>query len=516
MPGPAPSLVCPCGRAPRRAKGKHCNLCTTAYQKARRAELRAGSAHKVRAAHQTAPRFHRSLDAQRYLITSAQNATPVHAEFLEALKVAARHLKAELVVIPLRYKNPTSQWTQKQDDQERWDPAVVPFLFNQRKKLGPNLVLVADFKIQPTASSPLTGLESVTGAESCIVGHPKMQFTTVASPSGRFPKLLSTTGSVTRRNFTDSKAGKLGAFHHCLGAVVVELKGRGFRLRQINADRSDGSFTDLENHYTAKGVRKAPPALALALGDTHARFTCPDVDRATFGPGGIVEVLDPEAVIFHDLFDGYSVNHHHKGDPFIAQAKASAQLSDVRAEVEHAVEFVRSRCAGRKAVIVASNHDNFLSRWIRETDWRFSGSKAFYLETAAAMLASAKIGPGGAEYADPFAHWVEKLKGKAAIRCLAAGESYSIAGVECGMHGDKGPNGARGSVRNLSKIGTRAITGHGHSPAIENGHYRTGTSTPLQLEYSRGSPGSWLNAHVVIYASGKRSLLIIVDGEWRL
>ncbi len=460
-------------------------------------------------------RFTRPLDSECYIITSAQNATAIEGPFFETLKVAAKHLGAELVVIPLRYKNPTSVWSRNQESDEWWDPAVVPYLFNTRKKLGPNLVLVGDVKTQPTASSPLTGFESLTGAESCIIGHPKMQFRSVPVPTGRFPKILSTTGSCTKRNFTDTKAGKLGAFHHFLGAVIVELQGKRFHLRQINADRTDGSFTDLDKHYTPAGVKKAPPALGLVMGDTHARFTCPKVDAATFGPGGIVETLDPQALVFHDLFDGYATNPHHQGNPFVAQAKHQARLGSVREEIVHAVRFLQKRAAGRKAIVVSSNHDNFLARWIISTDWKTNpGNAAFYLETAAAMLASSKISPRGAEYADPFTYWVDKLKGSADIRCLGADESYKLADIECGLHGHQGPNGARGTLQNLSRLGARTITGHSHTPGIEEGGYAVGTSTPLKLEYTLG-PSSWQNCHAVIYANGKRALILIIDGSWR-
>ena len=460
-------------------------------------------------------RYARPLTAQRYLVTSAQNATPVHVGFLAALRVAARHLGAELVVIPLRYKNPTSVWSSKQESDEHWASELEPFLFNVRRKLCANLVLVGDVKIQPTASSPLTGFESLTGAESCVIGHPKMQFRSVPAPSGRYPKILSTTGSVTRRNYTDTKAGKLGAFHHCLGAIVVELEGKHFHLRQINADRVTGEFTDLATHYTAAGVRPAPPALGLVLGDTHARMTCPRVDAATFDPGGIVDTLQPRTLVFHDLLDAYSVNPHHAGNPFIAAAKFKGGAGDVREEVEHAIEFVRLRAVGRRAVIVGSNHDNMLARWVCSTDWRASpGNAKFYLETAAAMLASSKLGPGGAEYADPFVYWIEKLRGKSQIRALRKDESFRLGDVECGVHGHAGPNGARGSIKNLSRLGSRMVIGHAHTPGIQEGAYQTGTSTPLSLEYTQG-PSSWLNSHVVVYATGKRSLITVIDGRWR-
>ncbi|WP_044279417.1 hypothetical protein [Myxococcus stipitatus] len=461
-------------------------------------------------------RFDRKLTARRLLITSAQNATPVHAGLWAALRVAAKHLRAELVVVPLRYRNPTSQWTQSQDTDEWWAPEVVPYLCNTRQRLGPHLVLAADVKTQPTARDPLAGFESLTGGESCLIGHTKMALRSVPVPSGRTPKILSTTGACTVPNFTDTKAGAIGAFHHYLGAVVVELDGSRFHLRQLNADRETGEFIDLATLYTSAGVRKAPPALGLVMGDTHARFACPAVDRATFGPAGIVDVLNPRTLVWHDILDGYSVNPHHHGDPFIAAAKSRAGLGDVRAEVEHAVRFVADRTRGRQSVLVDSNHGDFLARWVRSTDWRHdTRNAAFYLETARVLLESATMTGGGAEYADAWAYWVAQLRGDANIRCLGRNESLVLGESEVGMHGHRGPNGARGSLRNLSRLGSRVISGHSHTPGVCDGHYQCGTSTPLRLEYTAG-PGGWLNTHCAVYATGARALLTVIDGAWRL
>lgn len=466
---------------------------------------------------EASPRFTRALNAQRYLITSAQNATPVHAPFLAALRTAAAHLGAELVIIPFRYKNPTSQWTQAQAEHERWAPEVTPFLFNTRKKLCANLVLAADVKVQPTASSPTTGFEGLTGAESCIIGHPKMQFRAVPSPLGKMAKILTTTGACTQRNYTDSKAGKLGAFHHFLGAIIVEIDGSTFHLRQLNADRITGEFTDLDTVYSPDGVKPAPRAAGLVMGDTHARFTDPAVERATFGHGGIVDVLRPRQLVYHDLLDGYAVNPHHMGDPFIAHAKALAGYGDPEAEVKHAVAFVADRLPrDTQAVVVASNHDDFLARWMRTADWKLMAPapRLFYLRTAIAMLERTEMTAQGTEYEDPFRYWVGRLKGKAPIKALRKNESLKIAGVECSHHGHRGPDGTKATMKNMARVGAKLITAHRHSPGIEEAHYRVGTSTPRELEYTQG-PSSWLNCHCVIYANGKRSLITIVEGAWR-
>lgn len=448
---------------------------------------------------------------ERLLVTSAQNATPVHTGFLKALQTAAKALGATLVVIPLRYKNPTSAWTASQANAEAWDEAVIPYLCNVRKRLGPNLVLLGDIKTQPTATRPLTGFESITGSESCILGHTKLQFTVIPAPASRFPKIMTTTGACTLPNYTDSAAGKKGEFHHVYGAVLIERQGKYFNLRQILGGK-DGSFTDLNREYLADGTtRKAPPALALALGDTHVDITDPNVDLATFGPGGMVEVLEPGHVIYHDLSDEGTVNPHTLDNPFVAVAKHQTGLNDVRAEIQRAANFVAKRTKGCVSVIVPSNHTDFLQRWLVRHDWRDDPANAeFYLESALAQIRSAT-----GERGDAFGYWLRKMLPREDVKILSRDESFTLAGVEFGMHGDRGPNGSRGSRMNLRRIGVKSVIGHAHSPGIEEGCYQVGTSTALRLDYNAG-PSSWLQTHCVLYASGKRSLITVIDGKWRL
>jgi hypothetical protein len=144
------------------------------------------------------PIFKRTLGGvTRLLVTAAQNATPVHGAFLKAAEAYCNHNSAELVVVPLRYKNPTSKWTESQANEETWAPEVVPYLCNQRKKLNKNLVLLGDVKTQPTARDPLAGYEALTHGESGILGHPKLAFRTIPTPQHRLPKLMTTTGACT-------------------------------------------------------------------------------------------------------------------------------------------------------------------------------------------------------------------------------------------------------------------------------------------------------------------------------
>lgn len=471
------------------------------------------------------PVYKRELEpVSRFIITAAQSFTPVHRRFVAALLRAKRRLKAELLVIPIRYKNPTSVYSQRAEKLDLIFPKVIEkYLWSVRKNLNANLTLLADIKVQPTASEPLMGYDAITHGESAILAHTKLQMKTVAAPSHKFPKILTTTGACTLPNYTDSSAGKKGEFHHTLGAVLVEIQGKTFHLRHLNA-KSDGSFSDAGTGLTFSptGITKMERPLALVMGDTHVDYIDDAVGKATFGKGGMIDTLNPKTLVWHDLLDAYSVNPHHRKNPFIGYAKRHNQLDQVGPEIARAVAFVKDRTTGdRESVVIASNHNDFVNRYMKDIDWREDPTNAqFYLKTALHLVKSAYIDKSGFHMADPLQFWFEQfLVGDGSygrsIRVLGRDESYARAGVELSMHGDIGPQGARGSIRNLRRVGVKSIIGHSHSPGINEGCYQVGTSTSLRLEYNVG-PSAWLNTHCVLLANGKRQLISIIDGKWRM
>ena len=458
----------------------------------------------------------RKLTGERFVVTWAQNATPVHAGFFKALLAYCRHNDAELIVIPGRYKNPTSQWTMSQDNAERWAPELAPYLFAQRRNLNSNITLIGDIKIQPTRQQPLTGKEGFTHTESGIFGHPKLSMRVVPTPQNRMPKIMTTTGAVTEANYTDTDAGKMGEFHHVLGAVVVEIaNNKIFHMRHVNYSTKYGAFIDLDRVYNSDGkTRKAPPYEAIVFGDAHYRFADPEVVEATFSK--LCKRLRPKKLVWHDLLDGYSVSPHHQGNPFIAYAKLQSGFDDARDEVDSTIDWMAKFGRGYENFIVPSNHDDMLKRWVIREDWKRDPVNAeFYLETALNMLRSTRMSETGTETLDPFQMIVESRDGLGSVTCVPINGSLVIAGIECSLHGDKGPNGARGSIKNLRRIGPKVIIGHSHTPGIDEGAYQTGTLTRSEAEYT-GPVGSWLNTHCSIDAFGKSHLQAWVAGAFWL
>jgi len=474
------------------------------------------------------PKFKRPLDSKIFVVTAAQNATPLHASFWASLLQYCKFRGAELMVIPIRYKNPTSRWTASQANEEWWlEPPAAPgdprplqrYLWNVRKELNKNISVLGDIKIQPTAVSPLTGFEGITHGESGIFGHTKLQLKVVATPQGRYPKILVTTGACTVKNYTDTRAGKLGEFHHTLGAAVVEVDGPRFHLRQINAAK-DGSFYDLD--YLYDGSKRKPTkysgAPALVMGDTHVEGIDPEVEAATFGD--MVPFFQPKRLFWHDLEDGGSVSHWAAKNPFVSAARHYSKAGSAEEEFYRALQFVTDRTlAGVTSYIVASNHNDWLHRWVLERDWKTLSprDRGFYLYVAGRLYKESTQRTGDeAERMNAFITLAkEALARYPNVKVLDYEESCLVEGIECGMHGHYGPNGSRGSARNMRRIGVKSIIGHSHTPAIEEGCYQVGTSTRLSRGYTHG-PSSWLNTHCLIYPNGKRTLINIIAGKWRL
>ena len=183
---------------------------------------------------------------KRFIVTWAQNNTPVHMNFLKNIEAYAEFINADIHVIAGRYKNPTSIWSMNNESEEFWDDNVLKYLDYNRHDIHKFLSILSDVRIQPTAVNPMSGMQGISGANSCIFGSPKVQLEVIPVLEGSKPKIMLTTGAVTKHNYTDSKSGKKGEFHHTYGFVVVEIKDKEtFYIRQVTADDKQGNFTDL-------------------------------------------------------------------------------------------------------------------------------------------------------------------------------------------------------------------------------------------------------------------------------
>ena len=87
-------------------------------------------------------------------------------------------------------------------------------------------------------------------------------------------------------------------------------------------------------------------------------------------------------------------------------------------------------------------------------------------------------------------------------------------GIEIALHGDEGPNGARGSALNMNKMAVRINRGHEHSASIIDGVFTSGLCGLMDQGYNSG-PSSWSHSQILTYSNAKRTLVTIIDGKWR-
>lgn len=463
-----------------------------------------------------------------FVISSAQNNTLVNTEFMDALESYCGHNNAELLISPFYYN--TSGVLGDKTKQCEYDARVMPYLVDEPIKLSEylgGLIFCAEMDILPTAVNPFSSMHTYTKSASAIYPHTKMQLESVPTPKHDVCRMMYSTGAVTMRNYVARKAGQKASFHHVFGALVVEVdhENKSWYVRQLNSDK-DGSIQDLDKLYHSDGSVTDAEIEAINWGDIHAEKCEQSQIDLCFGDDGILNELKPKYQFANDLSDFTPRNHHNRKDPHFLYATANSSIRTVEDGLNQAsnllMEMSREWC---KTVVVNSNHDNALVKWLREADYRTDPDNAkFFLiaqlecyqaidrkdkmfsifETALTDLVSSPI--------DLIQHNVKFLREDESFKiCTSKVEDA----IECGYHGHTGNNGARGSITSYLKLGTRVNIGHSHSANIRDGVYQAGVTGDLDMGYNIGA-SSWSHSHIITYANGKRAIITTHGNGWKL
>ena len=443
---------------------------------------------------------------KRFIISWAQSDTPVHKGFLKNIESYAQEIDAQILIIAGRYRSPSSLKASKDlENKEKniantWDTSVLSYLDAARHNIHEHLVVLSDVKIQPTSSMPLTGLNSITGLESCIIGHPRQHLKSLPVIQGYPHKLLLSTGAITVANYTDSSVGAKGSFHHHIGCVVVELDEDIFHIRQITAD-SEGDFYDLI--YCLKNgevciCKEGVPA--LIMGDLHIGEEDKIAVDTSFK---IADLLKPYKIFIHDAINGHSVSHHEQKDPFLLLEREENGSWCLQRELDEAVNWFK-KYPQYKFISVQSNHNEFIDRWLRSEDWRKVKNKKLYLKFA--NIVAEGLAPKGI-----VAYIFEKELPN--VYSLEVDESYNIMGWELGIHSHIGVHGSKSSPTQLKNLPVKSVVGHSHVANRTDGSLSVGTLTKLRVGYNKGASG-WLHSNVVLYPNGKCSHINIINGKF--
>lgn len=465
----------------------------------------------------------RALVGKRFVFTAAQNNTYLHEEFWKSLTRYCDVTEASLYVSRFTYNK--GGWKAHggvekdttDDSTDIWyDPRIVPFLLDEQVKVAKGLIFCGELDILPTAVTPLSTLGNYTGPNSGIIPHAKVQMQSLATMMEHDAKFLYTTGACTLRNYINRKAGQVATFHHCFGALLVEVSTDGqWFARQLMAD-DNGIFYDID---TAYGPEWDAPASTfgdtiVTLGDIHVEKLD---DQAFVGALDLLTTLQPKHVFLHDLIDFEPRNHHNLDDPWFMAEQYFQGINSVRSGMEVGARLLASLVDTFKNTTfhgVRSNHDEAFVRWLKDKNGSLDPVNAgFWHERNAEVYKVIRNWQRAADL-DIYAETMYLLGAPRSVHFIKADESVVINDIEYGMHGHLGPSGSRGNPKAFRQLGRKANTGHTHSAGIIDGLWTAGVLARLNMGYNRG-PSSWSHSNIITYPNGKRCMITQRGSRWR-
>jgi hypothetical protein len=434
------------------------------------------------------------------LITSAQNNTPVHKKLFSNMLAYKKYLEdtlkrnVEIVVIPFRYKNPTSVFLDK--EYEKWDTSLYPYLF-MNKQLINDYYILGDVKVQPTAQDPLSNLTQLGVGNNVILAHTKQHLKMIPNSLG--PKIAVTTGAITVVNYTDSKIGKQGEFNHILGFIYLDVKNR--IIRAISAEKN-GNFQDI-NVYLDDGEIKYKKIITIVFGDIHYGKENKSVYYNSIEFANKYKIQN---IVLHDIFDGESISHHHDNLLLKKYFKLKDNFTvkdELYMVVKKLIELHDMLKYDKKIYIVRSNHDEHLDKWINKGFASIDlNNLEHFADIIAQMIKNKKIDGALELY---IKNELVKLKRKDVLKDLVfidRRQPVKIKGWLISEHGDQGINGVRGSVAQYKKLSDKIIVGHTHVPMRYNNVVYVGCICDKNADYLKGI-STWEYANAIILENGK-------------
>lgn len=458
----------------------------------------------------------------RFIVTAAQDDTPKFEGFWTSLSTYARALSASLITCGLTYQK--GIFEDHAVATATYDKDITDYLITERIQLTPDLLIVCDANVLPTTANPLAGWQTANRGGHVIVPSTRVALESIPRMQDDDPRFAISTGCCTLPSYTPRAAGRKALFHHSYGALLIEIDvdGEVFFHQLIPDD--NGAFQHLDRIVDGEKITVGNRVKAITWGDVHHDQLDPVIAMASWGyctsqkevvsTQSIAHYLDAEYEFVHDTLDFRRRNHHGLHDPHERARINAATNSNVEDEVRDAARFVNAISHdGCRTVVVESNHDAALNKWLKNPEGMFDAENAYYWH----LLNSVWHREIRAENNDfnPV-HEALRLAGLGDhIDFVGSGESFTILDVEHGLHGDIGVSGSRGTPQQFRRFGRRTSTGHTHSPSIADGAFVAGLAAKLRQGYNKG-PTRWAHAHIILNPNGKRAMLIMhADGRFQ-
>lgn len=448
------------------------------------------------------------------------NASNVHVKGLQAIENFLKRKNAELVIQPMR-----AHVKALKNQPQHYDPILQKHIGNFYTEYTFNRRLKAiEAQLNPQQINPLTGLKRLKAdlgtffekAEignkisseikrfktSLIIAHSKQMMEVIPTGNSTHPRIIHSTGAITRPSYLKNRIGIIADQDHVLGGLIVEVEGDKFFLRQAQIDPIDGSFVDLGIRYHADGSIEEERAEAFKMGDLHPGY---HDDKALSCIYEMWDLIKPKKIFYEDFFDGHSISHHMVNKNLSRQKKLPCfSTLGTECSMAHKVLYDSFDKAPKDAVIfaTASNHPEHVIRYLEEG--RYIKDDANY-DIAHRMVVDSLDGNNPLKkYIDPDGRMI----------WLNENDDVFVEGVQMAAHGHLGVNGSRGGKGGYEMAYGNAMIAHSHTPGIFHQVFQVGHTSEERHGYNQG-PGTWILCSGAVYRRGQKQLMMIIGREWR-
>lgn len=449
---------------------------------------------------------------KKYILTGFELGKEADQGCLAALRMVAKYVGADLLFTPVnaQVKALESQEELCAVPGIKAKDIVREFRFNDNLKLH-------DARVNAQQNDPLTGLFDYGDHvnESIIVGHTKMNMRMQATGTTSHPRMVRSTGVCTKPDYRENRAGQIAHRKHKLGGLLIEVVSRTkFLIRELYfKDGEIYSICKLKNHknpgvwqFNPKFARPRKSWLAgLVCGDIHVGHEDKDSLKAAYEQQ---RLLRPDYTIFHDFMDFNNPWSHHSINKKSTHLNRDSFYEDMMKCKEYFDGFVsQAEEIGSEIVMVPSNHHEHLHKFL---------DSGYYQKTVGEdyKLALELCYKWHCLGMDPFIALLDEDQEKAIW--LPLDNDFKIHGNHVGNHGHLGLGGSRGSVKQMARTFRNSVSGHTHSPETLDDHMTVGTSSLLNMPYTKGQGNTFMHSNVGCFLNGTKQQIPIIKGEWFL
>lgn len=428
----------------------------------------------------------KTTSADKVVITSVTDGTTINKDCLKTLINYAKQTNSELYILWGEPVKPNTYFSLEDYN------LIKPYLCTELTFDKDKSCIATDIHIKPQARDPLMNLERIfsDSLSHVVVASPKQYQKMLPYECNKTPRQAWSTGTISNIDYKPGVNGQLNKDNVTLGGVVAYYNASlgYYQIRNLVFDGT--GIYDINQYYKKTGTPSFVASVpAIVLGDLHL----PEEDAEAIDTSiGLINTCNAEKVFLHDWCSFNSINHHEENkylDKILNITPENITLDQELTISTQRLDAIIDDCPKAQFYIVASNHDNFVSKWLNE---------GLFIKDRLNARIGAELFIKCLDYKPILEGW---LRNEKRVHFMEHKESFEVCGFEVAAHGHEGIAGAKGSVKSFVRTFNKSVSGHTHSPQIFESAVVVGTNSELNLPYT-GKISNWGQSNVIIHKNG--------------